>query len=632
MDLGFLKEELGNEARNIIFGDLSYSTRTDVCKCPYPDHNDKTASAKWYENSNHVWCFKCQKKYDIFNHFQEHHGMSEIESINHVKSLLGYDMSDFDEEQVKEYVEEQKEQEEEIRALFDLFEFREISQEILLDYGITKTKNDDEIGITYKNEKGNFLSYQTYDVNTRKQTMFPESDLLFNFNNIFEKDDIIIAFDIIDFLTLATLGYENIVAKSSKGGKFIDKYYKELEQKKSITLAFGEDISRNTLFNIIKRLGKENVKIVKFKNYHTINHALLSSNEDKIREQIDNASYLKVEGLRKLEELSLDEGSMAKPVMFGQPGEAFHGLDNIVDGMRAGGITGFVGRNNEGKTTAIQQIECNLIEQNHSVFVYDGESTPVEYKRKFYLKLVGDQPEYLKTRRVNVVPLKFPKKDVAQAISLWHKDKLLIKTSSEKRESQEDIFDLMRTAVKRYDCKVFFIDNLMTILQTNAENKYVDQANIVENLKRFAKAYYVHVGLVLHPNKTDDNTTLTKRDIHGASDIENKLDNIISIMRVKKTVNNGKFDNKYFDKTHDVDMVMDVLKNRTLGKLGRFYFQYNSKTDSFEEVVPTVHGEEVRPNNYSWEKYYNEDVEFYNGEKQQMTKEEAMKVLGGSPF
>lgn len=40
---------------------------TGDCHCPNPAHPDKHASAKYYENSNQIYCAKCHTNYDIFH-------------------------------------------------------------------------------------------------------------------------------------------------------------------------------------------------------------------------------------------------------------------------------------------------------------------------------------------------------------------------------------------------------------------------------------------------------------------------------------------------------------------------------------------------------------------------------------
>ena len=88
----------------------------------------------------------------------------------------------------------------------------------------------------------------------------------------------------------------------------------------------------------------------------------------------------------------------------------------------------------------------------------------------------------------------------------------------------------MEIKFNQYDLIV--IDNLMSILSVSSSEKYEQQADFVQRLCDLAKIYNTHIILVLHPNKTySKGADMDFEQISGSSDIYNKSDNIIAVIR-----------------------------------------------------------------------------------------------------
>jgi len=597
MDINVLVDEYGQNGVDEILRDNGL-TNSKSFKCLYPDHDDKNPSMGLIKGTNKFWCQGCQRSYDILNHYQEHYNLSEIEAVNKLKEALGYEVEDITQEQLNQRIEEKEKDNKNIDELKSLFAFREIGIKTLLDNGIKNISNDcdDEIGVTYefKDEKS---SYQWVKVNTLKQRMYGKKDLLFNYENIKNEKEIIICFDIIDYLTLYELGYRNICSKSTKGNGFVANYYDELQKHKSIKLIFGSDISNTTFNGIIKRIGVEIVKYKRLEEYTTINHAAVAGAD--IKNEINKSKFVEIKSLTRLEDISF-ESSKQETMRFGQYGGALSGLDWLLDGIRLSTFNLLIGRDNEGKTSIAQQIMCNLIEQGHSVFLYDGESNEATLKRKFYLRLVGTDKKALIERKINIRPIKYPKNTVVEALEKWHENKLIIRGS----ESETDIYEDMKISYRRYGTKVFAIDNMMSLLMLGNQNRNEAQSAMVEKLKRFAKALKVSIIMIAHARQTDENTTLFKVDASGSKEITDKADNIISFMRDFKD-RHDKFDNEVLPE--NVTNIMDILKNREFGEFARFNFNFNAETGNFDEIIKNE--TEFKINKYNWQKYLSDDVD-----------------------
>ena len=65
----------------------------------------------------------------------------------------------------------------------------------------------------------------------------------------------------------------------------------------------------------------------------------------------------------------------------------------------------------------------------------------------------------------------------------------------------KSILKVFTMAARRYGCKLYLVDNMMTSL-SDADEEMRAQAVFVNALKKFAVRYSVHVLIVAHPRKT----------------------------------------------------------------------------------------------------------------------------------
>ena len=108
----------------------------------------------------------------------------------------------------------------------------------------------------------------------------------------------------------------------------------------------------------------------------------------------------------------------------------------------------------------------------------------------------------------------------------------------------------MTILAKRYNVRVFVIDNLMT-LESTVKDKYEAETDIVKKLKSFAKKYNALVHLVAHPRKSM-NEEIEKDDVAGSANITNLADYVTTISRAK-------------DEEIEYDAILKVIKNRHTG-------------------------------------------------------------------
>ena len=157
--------------------------------------------------------------------------------------------------------------------------------------------------------------------------------------------------------------------------------------------------------------------------------------------------------------------------------------------------------------------------------------------------------------------------------------------------------------VKTNRHELIVIDNLMSILSIQkASEKLEAQADFIQNCCDFAKAYNVHIIVVLHPNKTYlKGQDLEFEQISGTSDMANKADNIIAVIREydEEKINQG------------IDGRIQVSKNRSWSDLVTVNVHYDKETrtlleidkETNERIAYTFRFEEYLPINKDWERF-----------------------------
>ena len=120
-----------------------------------------------------------------------------------------------------------------------------------------------------------------------------------------------------------------------------------------------------------------------------------------------------------------------------------------------------------------------------------------------YRQLIGSSDRYLQLVKTKYKEKVQPTPKAVQAIKEWHKDTFYLydRNAKDVIGQLDKFFEVMELAVKRFGCKLIIIDNLMAILEENADSLYSDQANFVQRCKDFAIRNWVHIVLIAHPNK-----------------------------------------------------------------------------------------------------------------------------------
>lgn len=93
----------------------------------------------------------------------------------------------------------------------------------------------------------------------------------------------------------------------------------------------------------------------------------------------------------------------------------------------------------------------------------------------------------------------------------------------------EQIFETLRASIYDNDISVVCIDNMQFMLSNQAEGyrKFDLQDRVTTELRRLATEEDIHIFLVVHPKKVEDDTQLNAGSIFGSSKITQESDNVV---------------------------------------------------------------------------------------------------------
>jgi twinkle protein len=357
---------------------------------------------------------------------------------------------------------------------------------------------------------------------------------LFNAQNIVMGAELIICEGEFDCMVIDQCGYSNVVsvgAGANSMTSLIEQSKEFLNSFESLIIVSDNDESGGNMDKTFVDLFKEKAKLIDKKLYekNDINEEYIMYGKEKITKIIESARF-KIEGRRDLDKTPY----MGLTSITGKyiP-TGLNSIDNAINDLAPGCVTLIAGRSNGGKTTLTKQIIANAIDKGNKVYLMSGEGNTEKLINEIYQCVIGRVEGYYNTIKINKKYHKEPKKEVLEALKGWHKGKLTIFNKGESRlKTIEQLFKMVEVEIKVNKFDLLVIDNLMSILSVQASEKMEAQADFLQRCHDLADLYHTHIILVLHPNKTykkgDD---MDFEQISGSSDISNKADNIISVIR-----------------------------------------------------------------------------------------------------
>ena len=546
-----------DEVKNKIATELNLKLdRSNKCLCF--NHNEKVPSMSFDSKGKKFRCFSCGYTYDIFNHYQEHHGKSFIEAIKLI-------ISDFNINTDKVFIETDRKatkpptiHKNDISKALEYINKRKIS-ESTVKYANIKEDDKGNIVFEYKNELGEHVSNKyrpARKINKDKKElkMWFERDTNINTLYLMDKanpiDPLVICEGEFDALSLIEAGYKNVVSVPTgcKSTEWININWTWLEQFEEAILWFDNDeAGKEGTKEVFNRLPNKIVKVVYSDLCNDINEILFKHGKEAVLKELNKASIPLIEGVKSTKQISTFNIYEAETVQLG-----IRKLDERIVGIPMGSLTIITGRSGEGKSTISNQFFIGeAIRQNYKTFLFSGELTESNAKG-WLLDTLANKEDLLEFTNRRGYKYKKISSNAINRIDDFLVDKFYLYTDED--YDIDKVLGKMEVMAKRYGVKIFCLDNLM-VIENDESDELKAQTKIVKRLKSFAKKYNAVVHLIAHPKKPQNGQVgLGKFDVSGSANITNLADYVIIIERVKDEEDNTK--DKHTTFTIDKDRYM----------------------------------------------------------------------------
>ena len=206
----------------------------------------------------------------------------------------------------------------------------------------------------------------------------------------------------------------------------------------------------------------------------------------------------------------------------------FSDLDARIGGLYMSEVTVLSGSNASGKSSWLNTLLLNIIEQGYKVALWSGELRADILKA--WIQMVAAGKRNLSPSQYDSGRFYVPDGTGAR-IDRWLDGKFFLYNNGYGTKAEQILHDMEILA--KAGVKVFALDNMMTLdVDLFGGDKLSQQKSLMLRIKDFAMKYQVHVILVAHPRKTM--AFLLKNDISGTGDIINIVDNCVIMHRTNE--------------------------------------------------------------------------------------------------
>lgn len=275
----------------------------------------------------------------------------------------------------------------------------------------------------------------------------------------------------------------------------------------------------------------------------------------------------------------------------------FYEMDKLIVGLFVGEVTIISGNNASGKSSWINTLVLNVIQQEYKVALWSGELPP--HILKTWIQMAAAGKDALSPSKMEQGKY-YVRNDIGQRIDAWMDGKFFL-YNNDYTNKWEQIFHDMEE-LSALGVKLFILDNLFSLdIDLFDGDKNNKQKELILQICRFAKRKNVHLILVAHPRKVT--TLLRKTDISGSSDLTNAVDNVFIIHRVNNDflkAGDEFWGKGTVEKYKNFGNCVEVAKNRMFGIVDQIcgmYYEIESrrfKNTEFENV------------HYGWENFHSQ--------------------------
>jgi len=270
----------------------------------------------------------------------------------------------------------------------------------------------------------------------------------------------------------------------------------------------------------------------------------------------------------------------------------YYELDKRIGGLYMSEVTVLSGCNASGKSSWLNNVILNILEQNYKVALWSGELRANILKTWIQMPAAGKS--YLRQSMYDEGRYYVPD-NIGEKIDEWMDGKFFLYNNKYGTQAEQILSDM--DILAKAGVKVFVLDNLMAMnIDLFDGDKNNKQKELVLKIKDFAMDRMVHVILVAHPRKTT--AFLRKADISGTGDISNAVDNVFIMHRTNEDFIHAI--TEFYNATvasnlREFGNVLAVEKNRLFGVADYMCgFHYEAESRRFKNTMEeNIH--------YGWE-------------------------------
>lgn len=277
----------------------------------------------------------------------------------------------------------------------------------------------------------------------------------------------------------------------------------------------------------------------------------------------------------------------------------YHELDKKIIGLFAGELTVLSGLNASGKTSWLNCLALNVIQQGFKVAIWSGEMQ--DWRFQGWLNQMAAGKNYVR-KKEGFENFYYTPSKVCEQIDAWVDNKLFLYNNSYGNNWQQ-LFNDIKELVESESVQLIVLDNLAALsIASYDSGTYANQTKFILDVKDYAKQKNIHVILVAHPRKQND--FLRKESISGTADLTNIADNVFLIHRVGQDFQKraGEFLGEAKVQEYlGFSNVLEVAKNRQMGVVDHLvgmYYEMESRRLKNSIAEHIVYGWQEEPNVY----------------------------------
>ena len=290
----------------------------------------------------------------------------------------------------------------------------------------------------------------------------------------------------------------------------------------------------------------------------------------------------------------------------------FTELDYRIGGLYMSEVTVLSGSNASGKSSWLNTVLLNIVQQGYKVALWSGELRADVLKSWIQMVAAG---------KYNLRPSQYEQGSyyvpdgIGKRIDEWTDGRLFVYNNKYGNVASQVLADIK--ILTKAGVKIFVIDNMMSMnIDVFDGDKNDRQKQFILELKDFAMKEKVHVILVAHPRKSV--TFLRKTDISGSGDIINAVDNCFIFHRVNEDFIRAIsefYGNATANNLRQYGNVLCVEKNRMKGVVDLMVgMHYEVESRRFKNTPD----ETIR---YGWEDYPRQQSVFDNPQYTEQTSD-----------